>query len=72
VVTDIEMPVMNGLEFCRQIKADPALMHLPVIALTTLADEDDVAAGQAAGVSAYEVKLDKDKLLRSIRQHLLA
>jgi two-component system chemotaxis sensor kinase CheA len=70
VVTDIEMPVMNGLEFTRSIKADPALMHLPVIALTTLADEDDIAAGKAAGVSAYEIKLDKEKLLQTVRQNL--
>ena len=54
----------------REIKADPALAHLPIIALTTLADEEDVAAGKAAGVSAYEVKLDKEKLLESIRQIL--
>ena len=72
VVTDVEMPIMNGLELTRKIKADPALAHLPVIALTTLADEDDVAAGKEAGVAAYEIKLDKDKLLQSIRQMLLS
>jgi two-component system chemotaxis sensor kinase CheA len=72
VVTDIEMPVMNGLELTRSIKADPALAHLPIIALTTLADEDDIAAGKAAGVTAYEVKLDKEKLLQTIRQNLLS
>jgi two-component system chemotaxis sensor kinase CheA len=72
VVTDIEMPIMDGLEFTRRIKADPALAHLPVIALTTLADEDDIAAGKAAGVTQYEVKLDKEKLLQTIRQNLLS
>ena len=70
VVTDIEMPVMNSLEMTRLIKADPTLAHLPVIALTTLADEADVAAGKAAGVTAYEVKLDKEKLLNTIRLNL--
>ena len=72
VVTDIEMPVMNGLEMTRRIKADPALAHLAVIALTTLADEADMAAGKAAGVTAYEIKLDKDKLLQTVRQLLLS
>jgi two-component system chemotaxis sensor kinase CheA len=72
VVTDIEMPIMTGLELTRAIKADPHLAHLPIIALTTLADEDDIAAGKAAGVTAYEVKLDKEKLLQSIRQNLPA
>jgi two-component system, chemotaxis family, sensor kinase CheA len=70
VVTDIEMPVMDGLEFARQIKADADLSHLPIIALTTLADEEDVAAGKAAGVSSYEIKLDKEKLLLAIRQQV--
>jgi two-component system chemotaxis sensor kinase CheA len=70
VVTDIEMPVMDGLEMTRRIKADPALKHLPVIALTTLADDEDISAGQKAGVASYEIKLDKDKLLQTIRQLL--
>ena len=72
VVTDIEMPNMTGLEFTRAIKADPSLAHLPVIALTTLADDDDIAAGKSAGVSSYEIKLDKEKLLLTIRQTLLS
>jgi two-component system chemotaxis sensor kinase CheA len=54
----------------RSIRSDPALAHLPIIALTTLADEGDIAAGKAAGVSAYEIKLDKEKLLQTIRQNL--
>jgi two-component system chemotaxis sensor kinase CheA len=70
VVTDIEMPIMNGLQLTRLIKADPALAHLPIIALTTLADEDDIAAGKAAGVVAYEVKLDKEKLMQTVRQNI--
>ena len=70
VVTDIEMPNMNGLELTRAIKANPELAHLPVIALTTLADEDDITAGKIAGVASYEVKLDKEKLLQAIRQNL--
>ena len=68
VVTDIEMPVMNGLELTRLIKGDPGLAHLPIVALTTLADEDNISAGKEAGVAAYEVKLDKEKLLETIRQ----
>jgi two-component system chemotaxis sensor kinase CheA len=72
VVTDIEMPIMNGLELTRSIRADPALTNLPIIALTTLADEADIAAGKIAGVTAYEVKLDKERLLQTIRQNLPA
>ena len=70
VVTDIEMPNMNGLDLTRRIKADPGLTHLPIIALTTLADEEDISAGMAAGVTAYEVKLDKEKLLTAVHKQI--
>ncbi|MGD9248063.1 MAG: chemotaxis protein CheW, partial [Desulfobacteraceae bacterium] len=43
VVTDIEMPNMNGFELSEKIKSSPAFAHLPVIALTTLAGEEDIA-----------------------------
>jgi two-component system chemotaxis sensor kinase CheA len=42
VVTDIEMPNMNGFELTRRIKSSNAYSHLPVIALTTLAGEEDI------------------------------
>ncbi|QDV71038.1 Chemotaxis protein CheA [Rosistilla carotiformis] len=68
VVTDIEMPRMNGLEFCRRIKADPQLCRLPVIALTSLASESDVSNGRRAGIDDYQVKLDRENLIRAIRE----
>ncbi|WP_417736632.1 chemotaxis protein CheW [Rosistilla oblonga] len=68
VVTDIEMPRMNGLEFCRRIKADPELRRLPVIALTSLASETDVSNGRRAGIDDYQVKLDRENLIRAIRE----
>jgi len=71
IITDVYMPGTDGLELTWE-RADPALAHLPIIALTTLSNEDAVAAGKAAGVSAYEVKLDKEKLIQSVRQNLPA
>lgn len=68
VVTDIEMPRMNGLEFCRRIKADPELRRLPVIALTSLATDTDVSNGRRAGIDDYQVKLDRENLIRAIRE----
>lgn len=70
VVTDIEMPRLNGLELTRRIRADQRFAELPVIAVTALAGEDDVAQGKAAGVTEYQVKLDRERLLASIRRHL--
>lgn len=66
VVTDVEMPNMNGLEFCEHIRADARTVELPVVALTSLASDDDVARGQAAGVNDYQTKMDRDSLLRSL------
>lgn len=66
VVTDIEMPNMNGFELTRRIKESNAYSHLPVIALTTLAGEEDIEKGRQAGISDYQIKLDREKLVRSI------
>jgi len=70
VVTDIEMPRMNGFELCRRIKTDARFDGLPVIALTSLAGEDDVAHGREVGIDDYQVKMDRDKLLTAVRRLL--
>jgi two-component system chemotaxis sensor kinase CheA len=72
VVTDIEMPKMDGFTLTRKIKESPAYSHLPVIALTTLAGEEDIARGKAAGIDDYQIKLDREKLIRSIQGLLRA
>ncbi len=68
VVTDIEMPNMDGFELTRRIKGSRQFGHLPVIALTTLASEEDQARGQAAGVEEYHVKLDRERLVDAVRR----
>lgn len=70
VITDIEMPNLNGLELCRRIKDHDRLRALPVIALTSLAGEEDVERGQAAGVDDYQVKMDREQLLASVAELL--
>ncbi len=66
VVTDLEMPNMDGFELTEQIKGDARFAHLPVLALTSLAGEEDVAKGKQVGIDDYQIKLDKEKLLQSI------
>ena len=68
VTTDIEMPRMDGLALTRQIRADRRFARLPVIALSSLAGEEEIARGLAAGVDEYQVKLNQDELLDSIRR----
>lgn len=68
VVTDIEMPRMNGIDLARRIRADERTAQLPVIALSSLAGDEDIARGKAAGIDEYLVKLDRDSLLDRVRE----
>lgn len=70
VLTDVEMPEMDGLSLTRKIRESPRLQHLPVIAITTLADESDIQRGRDAGVTDYQIKLDKESLAQAIQKHL--
>lgn len=70
VVTDIEMPNMDGFELSQRIRQDKRFSLMPVIALTSLAGDEDVARGRAVGIDDYQVKLDKERLLQSIYEWL--
>jgi two-component system, chemotaxis family, sensor kinase CheA len=72
LVTDIEMPNLTGLGLASRVRQDATLGHLPILALTSLASEDDIAKGKAAGVDDYQIKLDRDNLLASLRSLLAA
>ena len=67
VVTDIEMPNMNGFELCEKVKGDSRFAHLPVIALTSLAGTADIEHGMDVGIDDYQIKMDRDKLLNSLQ-----
>jgi two-component system chemotaxis sensor kinase CheA len=68
VITDIEMPVMDGFELTSHIKSNDSYKDKPVIALTSLASEENQAKGAAVGVDAYLIKLDKEQILATIKQ----
>ncbi len=68
VVTDIEMPNMDGFELTEKIKTNPTYAVLPVIALTTLAADEDIARGKRVGVDEYHIKLDKERLMESVHR----
>lgn len=70
VVTDIEMPNMDGFELTETIRKDPRFSKIPIIALTTLAGEEDIAKGKAVGVDEYHIKLDKEKLMASVHHYV--
>ena len=56
VVSDINMPNMNGFELLSQIKSDAALKHLPVLMVTAEAKKEDIVTAAQAGASGYIVK----------------
>ena len=66
VITDIEMPNMNGFDLCQRIKESAAFRSIPVIALTSLAGAADIQRGIEVGVDDYQIKMDRDKLLTSL------
>ena len=70
IVTDIEMPHLNGFELCEKIRASDQLRSLPVLALTSLASDADRERGRQAGIDEYLVKLDRDKLVMAATSHL--
>jgi two-component system chemotaxis sensor kinase CheA len=70
VLTDVQMPEMDGFELLEAIRADEATSSLPVVIVTTLADEDSRRRGVEAGADAYIVKeeFDQQTLLSTIER----
>jgi two-component system chemotaxis sensor kinase CheA len=70
VVSDLEMPELDGLGLTRAIRADAARSSLPVIIITSLGSEDDQRRGIEAGVDAYMVKqrFDQQALLTTVER----
>jgi len=56
VVSDLNMPNMNGFELLRQIRADDSLKHLPVLLVTAEAKKEDIVTAAQIGASGYIVK----------------
>jgi two-component system chemotaxis response regulator CheY len=56
VVSDINMPNMNGFQLLAQIKADDKLKHLPVLMVTAEARKEDIVAAAQGGAAGYIVK----------------
>jgi two-component system chemotaxis sensor kinase CheA len=70
VVTDLEMPVMGGLELLRRVRGEPAMASLPVVVVTSLTGEEDQRRGLEAGADAYVTKdrFDQRVLLDTVER----
>lgn len=69
VISDIEMPVMDGLTFVKKIRENEATRNTPVILVTSLGSESDRKQGVEAGANAYFIKgnLDQEGLLDTVK-----
>ncbi len=72
VVSDIMMPLMDGVELARKIKTETATAHIPVILLTAMGSEEKQLAGFKAGVNDYITKPFTFEILASRIRNLLA
>ncbi|MDZ4689303.1 MAG: chemotaxis protein CheW, partial [Planctomycetaceae bacterium] len=70
LITDIEMPNLNGFELTERVRSSPRWSQLPVLAVTSLADDADRAQGIRVGMNEYMVKLNRDELLATAARHL--
>jgi two-component system cell cycle response regulator DivK len=71
ILMDIQLPIMDGYEATRRIKADPSLRSIPIIAVTSYALSGDEEKARAAGCNDFVPKpYSPRQLLAKIRQYL--
>jgi two-component system chemotaxis sensor kinase CheA len=72
VLTDIEMPDMNGFEFAETIRADNNLSAMPIIALSSLVSPAAIERGRQAGFQDYVAKFDRPGLIAALKEQTAA
>ncbi|HIF11054.1 MAG TPA: response regulator, partial [Sneathiellales bacterium] len=70
IVSDIEMPGMNGFELAEQVKSDGRWQETPIVALSSHSNPRDLQRGRDVGFSDYVGKFDRDALLTTLSQTL--
>jgi two-component system, cell cycle response regulator DivK len=71
ILMDIQMPIIDGYEATRQIKGDPSLTSIPIVAVSSFAMKCDEEKARAAGCDEYVTKpYSPIQLLRMVRGHL--
>jgi two-component system cell cycle response regulator DivK len=71
ILMDIQLPIIDGYEVTRRIKANPATQHIPIIAVTSYAMSGDEAKARAAGCDGYIAKpFSPRQILATVRSFL--
>jgi two-component system, response regulator len=69
ILLDLKLPLVDGIEVLRSIKADPRTRTIPVVVMTTSKEERDIAQSYQLGVNSYIVKpVDFDQFTDSVKQ----
>lgn len=71
VITDLNMPNMDGIELIRQVRQQPAHKFVPIVMLTTESDDAKKQAGRAAGASGWIVKPFRPEQLAAVARKFL-
>lgn len=72
LVTDIEMPILNGFELTKKVREEERFNKMPIVALTSLSSDANIKLGYEAGVDAYQTKLNKESLKETLTDILSA
>ena len=68
VITDIEMPEMDGFEFAESLRADPRTADMPVIALSSVVSAEAIERGRKAGFHDFVAKFDRQGLIAALKE----
>jgi two-component system, chemotaxis family, sensor kinase CheA len=68
IVSDIEMPEMNGFEFARYVRANKNWSNTPIIAISSFTSNSAIEQGKDAGFHDYVAKFDREGLIQILRQ----
>ncbi len=72
IISDIEMPGMNGFEFANAVRSDARWAQVPMVALSSHATEKDFERGRQVGFNDYIAKFDRDALLQTLASTIAA
>ncbi len=71
IISDIDMPVMDGWDFMRYIRGESPVPDIPAIALTALDSDADREKAQSVGFNGYQIKLDREELLVNVSKSIM-
>jgi two-component system chemotaxis sensor kinase CheA len=70
ILTDIEMPGMSGFDFAQQMRSDPRMGDVPVIALSSVISPDAIERGREVGFHDYVAKFDRPGLIAALKEQV--